>query len=420
MEVHYNNNCVFVLNMQSTFDLEIRPLVDGIRDFFVEVRQSGHCLMRERPMAALKRGMRVPLSMNYTPHNTSPGSVAFNLVVGYKLNGQPKIFSVTRKHTLHNGKEDPRRVCESLVIEVKNNIQQGHAGDIKVDQDFKELKNLLGRKEGLALDKEFIELINQRPIWTPLPLAECEAGAVDSVGGPDFFQPPTPARFLLKSATDGRELLLSLQPRLQMGRSRECEVVTRIEDASGREDREASTRLSRYHACVEWRNHQAILQDRGFYPGEAQGRPSAAGVWVDGQRLTAGGELVLWPGLDYTVSLSNPTAGGFILRLRVWTMAELPPLGGGCATPRPAPDEPACVVVQPVTALVNKSYALVRHALCLDWLNPQSGNVFICKQPGGLRLFSEQGQTWLAAGQLIHAGKTDYQVLDSAAANRGK
>jgi len=41
LEVRYNNRCVFVLNMQSTFDFEIRPLTDGVKNLFVEVWQSG-------------------------------------------------------------------------------------------------------------------------------------------------------------------------------------------------------------------------------------------------------------------------------------------------------------------------------------------------------------------------------------------
>jgi hypothetical protein len=415
LEVHYNNNCVFVLNMQSTFDLEIRPQVNGIRDFFVEVRQSGRCLMRERPMALLKRGMRMPLSLNYTPHNTSPGSVAFNIVVGYKLNGQPRLYAATRKHTLHSGKEDPRRVCESLVIEVKNNIQQGHAGDIKVDQDFKELKELLGRHDSLALDKQFIGLINQRPIWTPLPLAECEADAVDQAGGPVVS---LPQRLLLQSTTGGRDFFLSLRRRLQLGRARECDVVTRIEDAGGQENREASTRLSRYHACVEWRDNHAVLVDRGFYPGKKQGRPSVTGVWVEGKRLGTGSEISLRPGRDYEVSLGDPASAGFALSLRVWTVGELPHPGSDCAMQfGHSPEEPACVVVQPARSFTNKCHALMRHGLCLGWMDVQGGNACLCKQGGGLRLCTDQGQTWLAVGQLIHTDKADYQVLDPATLN---
>ena len=416
LEVQYNNNCVFVMNMQSTFDLMIRPQADGIRSFYVEVRQSGRRLVREEPMEVLKRGVPVPLSLNYTPLNTSPGSVAFNIVVGYRLNGQPKLFVATRKHTLHSGKEDPRRVCESLVIEVKNNIQQGHAGDIKVDQDFKDLKNLLGRKDSLTLDKEFIGLINQRPIWTPLPLAECEAGAAEPAGRRKDALPP---RLLLQPSNGDGNLLLSLQSRLQIGRARECDVVTRSRDASGQEDPAASQRLSRFHACVEWRNQQAVLMDRGYQPGETQGRPSVAGVWVDGKRLAAGGEFLLRPGRDHQVSLDDPAGAGFGLSIRLWTVGEMPVSGGQWAARQGrAAGEAACVVVKPSTGFAAKSHVLVRHGVCLDWLVEQGGSTCICRQGANMCLVTDQGQEWLATGQVIRTDATDYLVLDGTGLNR--
>ena len=410
LEVLYNNNCVFVLNMQSTFDLEIRPLTDGIRDLFVEVRQSGRTLMRERPMMVLRRGVKFPISLNYIPQNTSPGSVAFTIVVGYKIQGRPQVYAAAKKHTLYNGKEDPRRVCDNLVIEVKNNIEQGHAGDIKVDQDFRELRHLLGQQDRGALDKEFMDLINRCPIWSPLPLCECDEEAQDSVGGTNFFRRGVPPRLVLKTAA-GPEYFFSLQSRLQLGRARECDVVTRILAADGQEDREASTRLSRYHASLEWRDHQVFLLDRGFYPGETSGRPSAAGVWADGQRVPSGGELLLRPGREYQVTLADPAQGGYPLAVRVWTVGEIPHPGGDCQGG--SRQEAACVLVRPAVAGPTRAYALVRLGLSLGWLDPQFGPACLCRQRTGLRFCHQSEQTWLALEKNFRAGNETFQILNA-------
>ena len=143
LEVSYNNSCVFVLDMQSTFDFRVRPLGDGIRELYVEVQQSGRVIARETPMVRPRRGAWLDFSLNYTPSNTRPGKAAFSIVVCYRKGDQLRVYAAYRTHTIYSGKEDPRRVCENLMVEVKNNIQQGHAGDLRVDQSFDSLREAL-------------------------------------------------------------------------------------------------------------------------------------------------------------------------------------------------------------------------------------------------------------------------------------
>jgi hypothetical protein len=398
IEVQYNNNCVFVMNMQATFDFQIRPKVEGLKDFMIEVQYSGQSLVRERQRVVLRSGRNLHLSLNYTPRNIAPGSAAFNILVRYNLHGQPKLFAATRKHTVYSGKENLREVCNTLKIEIQNNtnIHTGSASDAKVEQDFKALDQLLGRQDSLSLDRQFLSLINQQQIWAPLPLEECETDAGDLPGGPHA----------------ALEVYCSVHQRLQLGRARECDVVTRFLDKDGAEDREASTRLSRYHACVEWRENQAVLIDRGYYPDQPQGQPSAAGVWVDGNKLAAGGECVLSPRHDYQVNLGNP-GNGFEVKLRLWTVAELPPgfaarwLQAGIS-----PNAPTCVIVKVPAAVPHRYHAFIRHGVCLGWLTPQGGKACVARddKEGGLQLATEHGLSKLAYGQVIRFGQTDLQI----------
>jgi hypothetical protein len=65
----------------------------------------------------------------------------------------------------------------------------------------------------------------------------------------------------------------------------------------------------RYHACIEWKNDQCQLLGRGYYPAdERRWHPSACGVWLDGKRMPAGGELVFSPGREYRVTLAEAEA----------------------------------------------------------------------------------------------------------------
>ena len=410
LEVRYNNSCVFVLNMQSTFDFEIWPRAEGIRDLFVEVRQTGKTLAREIPMVRPRPGGLIAFGLNYIPRNTHPGKVSFTIVVGYRKGSEKRIYAAYRTHTLWSGKEDPRRVCENLVVEVKNNIQQGHAGDIKVDQSFQDIRDVLRQQTTIELDKEFLNLINARPFWTPLALAECGPDAV-----PEFGAVPEAARrsCLVLREAGGAVVHLLMQDQVRIGRARDCEIRARLHSSSGQELQEQSKRLSRYHALIEWRAGSCRLADRGYYPDERQWRPSATGLWVDGQRIPVGGDLVLAAGREYKVTLPVPTgdAAGCEFSARLWLVRDLPRSRPGCPGMNPEPDAPAALVLRRVNG-PPPIYILLRQCASLGWIDPRWRDACVCARHGALHYSDGQVCGWLLPSQPLRAGEVEFQVLD--------
>ena len=412
LEVRYNNSCVFVLNMQSTFDFEIRPLADGLKGLFVEVRQSGQVIARETPMVLPRRGALLSFGLNYTPRHAHAGKVSFTIVVGYRKGPTQRVYAAYRTHTIHSGKEDPRRVCESLVVEVKNNIQQGHAGDLRVDQSFNGLREALRERSSIAVDKEFLELINAQPFWTPLALAEC---ADDSVAGLGAVPAAVQSARLELRAQD-LSLHLLAQASIRIGRQRDCEILARARDASGRELRTESLRLSQYHALIEWQEDHCRLRDGGYYPDQGW-RASTAGVWIDGQRVASGSTFTFAPGREYRLTLAEPAnrlPAGFELAARLWLVKDLPQMRPGCPACGAAPDAPACLVLRrlgnsPVTCL------LLRQGAALAWAEPRCGGTCVCVRQGGLHFSDGQACDWLAPGRSLRAGSLNFQVLDAPA-----
>jgi hypothetical protein len=407
LEVRYNNGCVFVINMQSTFDLEIRPRVDGIRSLSVEIWQSGRRLLHEAPMLMARMGVVVPVSLNYMP-TSSPGNAAFTIVVQYQHEGRWNRFAAVKKHTIYSGKEDPRMVCDKLVVEIKNNIQQGHAGDMKVDQDFRSLKELVGRQNHLSLDKEFIELINRHAFWSNLCLQECEVdgkGLGDSAGLP---------KVLTFKPDSGPEVLWFNQPLLRVGRNRQCELVARHYKSDGSEDGEASRLISQFHAWFEWQNGVAAVADLGLRPGESRPRPSMAGVWIDGRRIPSGSRSVFQPGTEYTVALGGAESvkeQPFTMKVRAWSLSELPRHGRLGETFNASVS--ACLTVRPITDGGDRVFVLVNHALCLGWVDSRWGAACICIDNGCLRLCEEGLCFPIEAGHAFKAAGHRFDLIDT-------
>jgi len=414
LDVRYNNSCVFVLNMQSTFDFEIQPLADGIKNLFVEVRQSSQVLARETPMVVPRRGSTIAFGLNYTPRHTHSGKVSFTILVGYRKNGQQRVFAAYRTHTIHSGKEDPRRVCENLVVEVKNNIHQGHAGDLKVDQSFDGLREALRQHNPIEIDKEFLGLINARPIWTSLPLAECEPDAVLFGAAPAS---PTRRQRLDLQAEDGTRLGLLTQTSVRIGRHRDCEILARLLDGNGQELRAESSAISQYHALIDWNQDHCQLKDGGHYP-EGGWRRSTAGVWVDGKPMSSKGEFTFVPGREHRITLGDPAvaaASRYELSARLWSARDLAPFYPAGHEGGASPQSPVCLVLRRLNG-PGWVYLVLRSGAALAWADPRLNGVCVGLYQGALHWSEGQLSEPLVAGRSVRAGALNFQVNELAVA----
>ena len=408
LEVRYNTRCVFVLNMQSTFDFEIRPLADGLTGLFVEVRQDGQIITNGAPRMLPRRNQVLRLPLNYTPRNTHAGKASFELLVRYRKGPQAFLFGTYQSHAIYSGKEDPRQVCESLVVEVKNNIQQGHAGDLKVDQSFNGLREALRERNTIALDQEFLQIINTRPFWVVLPLAEC---ADDPAGGPGAGRVQQPERLELRSTETGTIHLLR-QPSIWIGRERKAEIMARVLSVSGQQLLEESRRLHRYHPKIEWQGNRCQLLDVSFSPEDNRVGPSANGVCVDGTRLAPGGEFNFAPGREYRITLVKPEPDrhlGYELSARLWLARELPRLRPGCPDLRAAGDAPACLVLRRLQG-PPETHVLLRTAVSLAWVDSRCGSACLCLRDSVIHFSDGQGCDHLYPGRVVRAGGVSFQV----------
>jgi hypothetical protein len=404
LKVLYNNSCVFVLDRESTFDFQVTPQVVGVTDLTIEITKDDQLLKSKCPMAVLRRNVCADISLNYTPSDKA-GKPCFDIYVEYRQNGVGKRYVTSSKHTIYRPNEDARAIFDKFVFEVKNNIQQGPAGDIKVDQHFQDVRELLRSNDPFDLDKKVLDLISARPLWTPLVLRK--------VGRER--RPLPPPNLALKTLDLEIRLFFS---DLRIGKADDCELVARVLKSDGRVHRDASLRISGFHARLEWRGNRPVLADGGFHPGEGDCRASLNGTWVDGDKVPSKGDFALSPGREHLATLAGSGREGasgpgpFALRLRAWTLEELfkeLPRQHAASFSAEERNGIACIVAQ---AQKGRFYVVLRRALYMGWLDPRCDGAWISRKDNDLHILRPVGSERLAADRRFRVGQIEFQVAE--------
>jgi hypothetical protein len=68
------------------------------------------------------------------------------------------------------------RLSSNSVLKIPSS--GSNAADTKVTQNFDGMVNSLLQRNSLEIDRDFMSLIDKDPIWTYMPLAECDPGTV--------------------------------------------------------------------------------------------------------------------------------------------------------------------------------------------------------------------------------------------------
>ncbi len=279
------------------------------------------------------------------------------------------------------------------------------------------VKALLARTHSSPPDKQL-----------PPPVRETRTPGIKSIGNAtsqnrwklehEMASPPAPTRqttLLLLKPASGPEIRLCTRAQAQIGRARDCDLVARIIGEDGKESRDASLRISRHHACLEWQDDLPVLHDRGYYPDEACWRPSATGIWVDGHPIPSGGTQALVPGHDYEVCLGasdEKKHSAFNLSMRAYLLCDIQlPREENLSAGSPATSV-ACLLVRTKGPRRAGVFVFLRQAVCLGWVDPRCGHSCVCRHENGLQLFDGHDRTLLAPGRSLRAGQLDFQVLD--------
>jgi hypothetical protein len=409
LHVLYNAGCVFVEGLTVPFEFRITPLADGVTEVFVEIRSGTQMQLRYESPYQVRRGMTMEMPVAFRPPQGVHGKVPFEIFIGYTVHDQEHRFLAHKKHTIYRAQEQMRRVIDNLHLEVRNDISQGNAADVNINQHFKELSQLVN-PENPARELEFVDI---PPLWQELPLQKC------------FYRPPighgTPrapaarpnARHPRLSLTAaGLRLHLLSDQIVQMGRHGTNDIIARVADERGGFPEESNAAISRYHCRIEAGDSACRLIDGAYYPGEQCARASTCGTFLDGVRITpAGGAVALPLNTDVKLTLAateTSGAGACGFSARVVTCGVTAPLLGFCPASDP-PGQLSCAILRALHR-PHDTFVLLWKRLPLQLLDPALAGWCMCRLHDGFALKTAHGCEWLVPGATLTAAGRQIQV----------
>lgn len=273
---------------------------------------------------------------------------------------------------------------ESLVGRLSVDIHQGDAGVVRLGDFYSDVL----KSRSVTLRELVQEMTEAPPVWEALDLWHKEARSM--------VLPPPPPEARLRALTlhlETRRIhLLAAQP-VRLGRGRECDLVARCFDRSGRALEQESLRLSKVHACLERCAEGVRYTDR-----------SANGTLLDGQPLVRG-TVLLTGDAEHTAALGGTSAATAPLTLHIR------PLACGFQT---RPDDcafgEACGFHDAAGAVVRRSddvaevFVAVWCHVRLRQADPNLGGLRVWRRQDafGFRLGRQSG--WLAPGMTLDLG----------------
>lgn len=349
-KVLYNTGKVFVEGMVVPFDFRLTPQVEGLDSLFVEIRYNGAAVARCDPDEYLVKGEELEIHLTFTAPGGLQGQVPFDVYVGYQKQDAALTFVCHKVHTCFRAKDKSRKVIDALKIELNNTIHNsGNASDAQINPVIKGLEAFCPAPDDPAEGFQYITL---PPVWIGLPLRRAQ---VKPGSGPVLPKPlvqPAEARLdRLTLRWAGRRVQLIGGDRVQFGRKRLCQIVTRLERRSGQTEKEfqdANYKISNFHCHVECGPANVLLKDGGWDSVAQKVKvASMNGTFVDGEKVQPARPRVLPVDKPFTLSLADADIHDpDVLSYdgEVWSCGRM----GSClaCAERRNPGQPACLVLR--------------------------------------------------------------------------
>jgi hypothetical protein len=363
LELYYDASRIFMEGLILPFAFRLAPQCDGLTDLSLEIRTQSGLNESKRVLRVLRPGVEREISVDMRMPEGCSGMMTFDFILRYRQGRADRMFMISRTHEVHP-QRNARKVFENFRIE----INQGHAGDI--NQNFQGLEKLMQNEDW---EKVFSKM-NIPPRWEKLALEEC----ADCESSCTVRLPLCPASARLERLTlqiDGWKVHLLSGERIQLGRDRTCDLVTRVFDVSGAMPREANLAISRRQCGLVNPDGQVQVVN-----GDLSAAPGGKAVYLNGHPvetqesltdeflLTFGGpqpEPGLFGFKGRKVNLSDGTAGVILMR----------------------------------TDSVKEIFVPVYERVRLGLADPRWGELCVCRQDGGFALSAGPGFcTWLQPG----------------------
>lgn len=376
LDLYYDSSRIFMEGMILPFAFRLVPQADGLSDLSIEIRTQSGLNERKRVLRVLRSGVEREISVDMRMPEGCSGMMTFDFIVRYRMGRGEQMFMISRTHEVHP-QRNARKVFENFRIE----INQGHAGDI--NQNFQGLEKLMQNEDR----GKIFSRMNIPPRWEKLALEECAGCGSDCT----VRLPPCPAPARLDRLTlqiDGWKIHLLGGTRIQMGRDRTCDLVTRVFDASGAMPREPNLAISRRQCGLVYQDGQVLVVN-----GDLSAVPGGKAVYLNGHPVEK--QEPLTDEFLLTFGSPQPERGVFGFKGRKVNLS----------------DGTAGVILMRTDGL-KEIFIPVYERVRLGLADPRWGELCVCRQDGGFALSAGPGFcAWLQPGSSQTTSAGSVRVL---------
>ncbi|MCX7591096.1 MAG: FHA domain-containing protein, partial [Kiritimatiellae bacterium] len=402
IKVEYNIARVFVEGLIFPFDFRITPLVSGVEDVRIEIETGGAETVRESPPEVWEPNVTVDVPLRFRAPEGCRGIVPFRVYIGWRRGGTRHWGTFTARHRVFRRRDRVGPALNTLYLDVsqKINVADTKASDPQIHVQVESLKGALDalqtRADDPASDLEHVDL---PAVWQTVVLRKCRRGVPLTKEAP-----PREAR-VARLTLERKGVLLHLLSgsEVQLGRNRECDIVTRVFAADGTCSEQGQW-ISKFHCRIALQGGTVRLINEGRNPMTGEVKAPDNGTLLDGKEVPPGTSTDLPTGRGFTLGLARRGFGAapvLTLQGRVWMAAEFPFEPDDCGA-EPDSKAPACLVLRR-TDEVPESFVVLWQRCLARFFAPEFGDLCLCRREDAFALRSASSCDWLVAGD----GATD-------------
>jgi len=334
----------------------------------------------EMPECRLGAGRSRVVRLECAPPQGVRGLKVLRWDVSYTSADQLRRFEAQSEHSVYPSDLS----VEALVGRLSIDIRQGDAGVVRLSDLYGDaIRSRVGTLRELVQ-----EMADAPPVWEALDLWDR--------GEQSMVLSPPPAGALVRALTlrSGvrRVHLLAAQP-VRIGRSRDCDLVTRCFGSDGRARELECMRISKLQACIERCADGVRYTDR-----------SANGTFLDGQPVLRG-SVLLAGGTEHTAALGGTTAATAPMSLHIRTVScDYQARPGDCGFGDGCPLREAAGAVVRRSDGIDEVFVAVWCHVRLRHADPDLGALRVWRRQDafGFRLGTQSG--WLVPGMALDLG----------------
>lgn len=371
--IFYNSARVLMEDASLPFEFRIQPKRAGLDHLRITISNQQGMKFEGTCRRSLKAGKERNVSVDVRVPAGQRGLLTFDISVEYRNQG-----AACHYESLWRSEVYPREAqsIQNLVIDITQT--QGHAGDIG-GVNMSGIEKLAESGNWRAVLSELSKI---PPRWKNLVLEEC-SGFTGFGGSFDFRSllsdcPPEARLQKLTLEVGGQKIHLISGDRIQMGRARESDIVSRIFDDAGKVLWEENLYISKFHCGFVKSGNSIRVQDGSLVTGEVKNK-----TWLNGVRLKQ--SLEIPAGTDFQLSFGQPGAMTRILSFKgrlIFSRSD-----NGIS-------EPSGILLQR-NDRVAECYLIVYDRIPLKCLGAEWGSWNVAHYKEGFCLGNEQSGRWL-------------------------